>query len=124
MKIAVTARGPVPESAVDERLGRAYWILVFNVIDDSWYAIDNSLIRNSPHGAGERAAKAMVDHGVEVVITGETGPKAFRTLNSAGIGVCHGAAGTAEEMVRAWKNGKLVPAVAPNDFGSPYCLIK
>jgi predicted Fe-Mo cluster-binding NifX family protein len=48
----------------------------------------------------------------EAVITGHCGPKAFRTLQAAGIQVVVGADGTVADAVEQFKSGELVPSDA------------
>ena len=57
--------------------------------------------------AGIQAAKNVLDFGVEAVISGNVGPKAFATLNAAGITVYTGASGTVQETLEAFKAGNL-----------------
>lgn len=122
MKIAISARGPSPDADIDQSFGRAYWYLIYELSSKEWIAIDNSDIRNALGNAGQMASELLKEHNVDVVITGETGPKAFRCLTALGIQVFHGAAGSAEETLLAWSLQKLTAAEKPNGKGSPYCL--
>jgi predicted Fe-Mo cluster-binding NifX family protein len=119
MKIAVTAQGPEPDSQVDQRFGRAYWILFYDQTSDSWEALENSGARNAPQGAGIQAAQQVSDRQAKVLITGVTGPKAFKALTAAGIRVVHGAAGTAREALQAYRQGRLTEASAEMAVGAP-----
>ncbi len=118
MKIAITAMGATPNDSVDERFGRAYWILFYDDEADSWDAFDNSEARNAMQGAGIRAAQAVADRGAEVVVTGATGPKAFQALSAAGIKIYHGAKGTtAAQALEAMQGDELEVASAPSSPG-------
>ena len=119
MKITVTARGPTPDSPVDERFGRAYWLLVYDEQTDGWEAVDNAEARNAVQGAGIRAAQEVAARGVGAVLTGVTGPKAYRALDAAGIAVYHGIRGTARDAVAAWRAGRLDRAAAGDALGRP-----
>ena len=123
MKLAVTAKGPHPESPVDECLGRARWLLIYDLNDGSWEAIDNTLNRNAREGAGKACVNFLVDLGAEVVISGEAGPKAFRCLNLCGAKLYYCQSGSAETAVQAWRDGQLAEASMPNEAGNPYCLM-
>ncbi len=123
MKIAISARGPTPFSDIDERFGRAYWFLVYSDEDDSWVPVENSENRALANGAGSSTAEMMKELSVDQVLTGETGPKAFRVLSQAGIKVCHGVCGLVSDVYDAWKNQELPTAKAANDNGSPNCLM-
>lgn len=119
MKIAVTAQGSDPDSKVDQRFGRAYWILFYDEAADSWEALENSSARNAVQGAGIQAAQQVADRRAGVLVTGVTGPKAFKALDAAGIQVMHGAAGTVRETLQAYREGKLTRASAEMAVGAP-----
>lgn len=123
MKIAVTAKGPSPDSPADERLGRAYWLMIYNLNEDTWQPVDNSENRNAPCGVGKLTAQTLIEFDVEIVITGEAGPKAFRILHTAGIQVFYHDFGTVSEVLEKWQAGTLKQAKAPNETGNPYCLM-
>lgn len=123
MKIAITACGPTADCSIDERLGRAYWILLYHVEEDAWSIIDNSENRNAAQGAGKLTAQALVQLGTTHVLTGEIGPKAFRILKASGARIYLGAAGSAAGALLAWQRGDLREAEAPNEIGSPHCLL-
>lgn len=123
MRIAISARGPNPHCEVDDSFGRAYWFIIYDEGKTQWDAVDNSETRNSQENAGVKACKILNELGVEALITGETGPKAFRALSEAGISVYHEASGTVEESYIAWHKGLLKKADHANSQGSPYCLV-
>jgi predicted Fe-Mo cluster-binding NifX family protein len=110
MKIAITAQGQSSQSIVDPRFGRAAWLLIHDDSNNSWESIDNIAGRDSAHGAGIQAAQKVADHGVEALITGAIGPKAFTSLTAGRIRIYHGATGTAQEALAAFKAGKLKEA--------------
>ncbi len=122
MKLAITARGPGPEFEIDESFGRAYWILVVDLATGKWQAIDNRQTRQVTENAGLLTSRKLVEAKVSLLLTGETGPKAFRALEAAGIEVFHGASGTVFEAVKIWQEGMLARAEAANTLGSPDCL--
>lgn len=123
LRIGVTSRGQSPMSEICEQFGRAYWILIYCPIEYRWQAIDNGPNRTRSHDAGIATAETLITAGVKVVLTGETGPKAFRTLNTAGILVVHNVRGVVEEAMRDWLSGRLQLATTANDPGSPNCLL-
>lgn len=123
MKVAISARGPNPNSEVDESFGRAYWFIIYDEATTLWSAVDNSEIRNSHDNVGVKASRLLTELGVDVLITGETGPKAYRALSEEGIDVFHDASGTVQETYLAWQRGLLRKAAHANSQGSPYCLV-
>jgi len=122
-KIAITACGDSSVAQIYERFGRTYWLLIYDPDNDSWQAIDNQENRNCLQGAGLATAKELIRSGADVVLTGETGPKAFRTLKAAGIEVVQNVSGSVFEVVQSWLGGDLELATAANDAGSPDCLM-
>jgi len=85
MKIAFTSTGDQLESKMDLRFGRAIGFFVIDTEQKSQEWIANDQNRASNHGAGIQAAQTIMNHKVEVVVTGNLGPKAFSALNQAGI---------------------------------------
>ncbi|GAB4556326.1 MAG: NifB/NifX family molybdenum-iron cluster-binding protein [Geothermobacteraceae bacterium] len=122
MKVAISSCGPTPDCLIDERLGRAYWLLIYSFEDDTWDAVDNSGNRAAACNAGLRTAETLVEMGVTHVLTGEVGPKAFRILRNAGVRLFLGASGTAAGALLGWQRGEIAEAPAPNQSGSPFCL--
>lgn len=110
MKIAITAQGNTPESIVDPRFGRAAWLLIHDEDSNSWQAVDNIAGINAAHGAGIQAAQKVADHQAQALVTGAIGPKAFASLQAAKIRIFHGATGTAQEALAAFKAGQLKEA--------------
>lgn len=107
MKAAVTAAGKTPEEAVDARFGRAGGFIVYDLESGDWEYLDNEQNLNALSGAGVQSAQNLADHGVQTVITGHVGPKAFSVLSAAGIRAFVGATGTVNEAIRAYKAGEL-----------------
>ncbi|MDY7010113.1 MAG: NifB/NifX family molybdenum-iron cluster-binding protein [Planctomycetota bacterium] len=107
MKVAITSQGTEPNSQVDSRFGRAKYFVVADTVTGEFSAHDNSQNLNAVQGAGIQAGRNVVALGVEAVITGNTGPKAFAALQAGGVKVYIGATGTVAEAVERFKAGKL-----------------
>jgi len=107
MKIAVTAREPSVDSFVDQRFGRARYILVVNTDTGRSEPHDNEVNLNSTQGAGIQTAGNVAALGVGAVLTGHVGPNAFRVLTAAGIDVYAGLEGTVDRVVGEFIDGKL-----------------
>ncbi len=110
MKIAVTAQGRDLDAAVDPRFGRATCFVVVDTETGAFSVTDNAQNLNAPQGAGIQAGKNVVDLGVEALITGNVGPKAFATLTAAGIAIHTGATGSVGEAIEQFKAGALESA--------------
>jgi predicted Fe-Mo cluster-binding NifX family protein len=109
MKIVVTATGESLDSPVDQRFGRAAKFIMFDTDTGEHQAVDNSQNLNAAQGAGIQAAENVSRLDAQYVITGHCGPKAFRTLQAAGIKVIVGAEGTVAEAIEKFKSGELTP---------------
>ncbi|MFW5860576.1 MAG: NifB/NifX family molybdenum-iron cluster-binding protein [Planctomycetota bacterium] len=110
MRIAVTTTGTAPSASVDRRFGRAQRFLIVDTGSDTVEVVDNTQNLQAAQGAGIQAAQNVADADVDVLLTGHVGPKAFATLQAAGITVVTGAAGTVEEAVAAFLAGEIRPA--------------
>ena len=114
MKVAITSQGKDLGAPVDPRFGRAAFILIVDMDDNSIEVLDNTENVNAFKGAGIQAAASVADKGAEVLLTGYCGPKAYQTLAAAGIKVANDASGTVEEVLADYKSGKLVYADSAN----------
>ena len=117
MKIVVTSQGTNLDSPVDPRFGRAKHFLLVDTETMQTTAHDNAQNLNAPQGAGIQAAQAVFNLGAGAVITGNVGPKAFTTLQAAGIAVYLGASGTVREAVEQFQAGRLQLADSANVEG-------
>jgi len=117
VKIALTASGASLDAPLDPRFGRAARFVVVDTVTGNVTVHDNTPNLNAAQGAGIQAAEAVSQLGVEVVITGHCGPKAFRALQAAGIQVVTGATGTAKEAVARYQKGELKPATSADVEG-------
>lgn len=117
MKIAVTASGKEMTDRVDPRFGRAGFFITVDTETGEAHAHDNGQNLNAPQGAGIQAAQNVAELDVEAIITGNVGPKAFRTLNAAGIKIYLCAASTVEEAVNSFKAGTLQEVTEANVDG-------
>jgi len=107
MKVVITAQGQDLESLVDPRFGRCGWFIVADTETGEYRVVSNEQNLNAARGAGIQAAENAGRQGVEAVITGHCGPKAFRTLKAAGIKIFTGAGGTVAESLESFKSGRL-----------------
>jgi len=85
MKILITALNNSLDASMDPRFGRASWFAVKDLDSDEIEFIDNDKNLNAMQGAGVQSGQKAVDLGVNAVITGHVGPKAFQVLNAANI---------------------------------------
>lgn len=106
--ISVTREGEGMQALMDSRFGRAEAFLVVDrKTGDVVETIENASVAAS-HGAGTAAANTMRSGGVEAVISGRFGPKAFDTLRALGIETWVAPPGiTAGEALRMLESGEL-----------------
>ena len=114
MIVAVTAQSDDPQSDIDPRFGRAQFFHIINTEDGALEVVDNSKSVNTMQGAGIQAAETLSKHKVEVLLTGHCGPKAFRTLNAAGIKIVIGVEGKITDAVDKFKKGEFKYTDSPD----------
>lgn len=107
MKVAVTSQGKELTSEVDQRFGRAKFLLVVDTETGDFKVHDNEVNLNAVQGAGIQTGQNIANLGVEAVITGNVGPNAFKTLNAADVKIFLAEKQTVTEAVESFKAGKL-----------------
>ncbi len=114
MRVAIPATGPARTDEVDPRFGRTRWFLLADTETGAVEAHDNTPNLEAAQGAGIQAAQRVVELGAEAVVTSNAGPKAFRVLRAAGVRVYRCEAGTAEEVLALFREGRLAELDAAN----------
>ena len=107
MKLAFTSTGKELDSNLDPRFGRTSFFIMVDPETMAFEVVENSQNFNLPQGAGIQAGKTIVDHHVDVLITGHCGPKAFKVLQNAGIKIMTGAGGKVIDAIEQFNNGEL-----------------
>lgn len=110
MKVAFTTSGVELDGPLDSRFGRAPRFLVYDLDRDDFMIIDNRQNLNATQGAGIQSAENVARMGVEAVVTGHCGPKAFRVLKAAGIKVMNTDAPTVSQALKLFKAGQIPEA--------------
>ena len=106
-KIAcITSTGSGLDDQTDPKFGRCSY---FAIIDLG--SLSNKIIANAnkggSSGVGIVTAQLVVNEGVDVVVTGQVGPKAEQVLKAAGIQIITGVSGTVREAVDKNFNKKI-----------------
>jgi len=112
MRVATSAKVPNLESEVDPRFGRCRCFLIVDTDTLKFEALDNAGIAASG-GAGIAAAQAVINQGVQAIITGNLGPNAHQVLSQAGIEVFAGASGKIRDVIEKFKAAGLKEATGP-----------
>mgnify|MGYP001183612451 CR=1 FL=1 len=109
MKVAITSYGEDLSSKMDLSFGRAKWFVVVDTESGIVEAHSNKQNYNAAQGAGIQAAQNISNLEVEVILTGNVGPNAFRTLNAAGIQIfiIDKEVKTVEDALSRWKAGNV-----------------
>jgi len=116
--MAITSEGPSLEDRVDPRFGRAAGFLVVNLETMDNRYLSNGQSQVMAQGAGIQAAELMARNGVDWVLTGYVGPKAFKALAAAGIKVGQNLEGlTVRQALERFKSGLVEPASGANREG-------
>ncbi|MHB8772899.1 MAG: NifB/NifX family molybdenum-iron cluster-binding protein [Syntrophales bacterium] len=117
MKVAVTATGEDLNSQVDRVFGRARRFLITD--GETVEVLENSQNVNAAQGAGIQAARQIANKAVDILLTGNVGPNAFRALDAASIRVFQFGTDTltVRDALAAWKEGRLQEVKGPTAQG-------
>ena len=117
MKIAISSDGKDLDSNVDQRFGRAAYFIIYDTDTDQFDVVENTQNLQAAQGAGIQAAQNVVRQKVQLVISGNFGPKAFATLDAAGIKMAFRSSGNVREALEAVKSGGIEYAKNANVEG-------
>lgn len=121
MKICVTSDGNNLDSKVDPRFGRCQYFIIADTDTLAFEAVQNPNTE-AMGGAGVQSGQLVASKSVKAVLTGNVGPNAFQTLQSAGIDVVTGISGPVKDAIEKYKKGELKPTQGPSvnsKFGMP-----
>lgn len=109
MKIAVSSKGQSLHDAVDTHFGRCAGFVIHDSNTQTSSFLSNSQQQNATDGAGIQTAKLIVNADVDVLITGQIGPKAMQVLSQTQIQIFSSSAGSVEGAIDAWQRNELQP---------------
>ncbi len=108
MKVAITSTGDSLDSKVDVRFGRAKGFIIYDLDSNNYTYIENAQGLSLMKGAGIQTAQNVVSHGVQAIITGHIGPKAYQVLGAAGVDVfLVSEDSTVKQAIEDFKNNRL-----------------
>ena len=113
MKIAFSSTGMDLNSEIDPRFGRCAYFLIVNPDDMSFEAFENESMTLGG-GAGIQSGQFIASKDAQVIITGNIGPNASRTLSAAGIDMIVGVSGPIKDAIERYKKGELSPTEGPS----------
>ena len=119
MKVAIAASGEDLNSPVDRVFGRARYFVITDPEETIVEVLENSQNVNAAQGAGIQSARQIANKSVDVVLTGNIGPNAFRALEAGSIRVFQFGSDTltVRDALAAWKEGRLQEVKAPTAKG-------
>jgi predicted Fe-Mo cluster-binding NifX family protein len=117
VKIVFTTSGNDLNAPLDSRFGRSPKFLVYDLESETFEVVDNRQNLDAPQGAGIQSAETVARLGVNALVTGHCGPKAFRVLTAAGIRIYHTDAPTVAAALEQYRAGKLPEAKAADVEG-------
>lgn len=105
--VAVSSEGPTLEDLLDPRFGRAGGFVRVDGATGRVSYLDNGAAQVRAQGAGIQAAELLAQAGVQVLLTGQVGPKAAAALEAAGIRAVEGFGGmTVAAALAAFQAGE------------------
>ena len=116
MKICVTSVSGNLDAQVDQRFGRCQYFVIVESDSMQFETVPNLAV-TSASGAGIQATQTIASKKVQVLITGNVGPKAFQALYAAGITIITGASGKVRAVIEKYKKGLLSETKAPTVGG-------
>ena len=111
MKVGISSAGPSLNDPIDARFGRCEYFIIVDPVTMQHEAIPNQSV-SSTSGAGISSAQLLVDRDVDLVLTGNLGPKAANVFAAAGIPVITGMRGTVKDAAKRYATGAEVGAPA------------
>ena len=108
MKIILSSIGPDLSFDIDQKFGRCSYLIVYDSSTKDSRVIKNILTREKQR-LGISTGKKVISEGAEVVISGNIGPRAFQTLDSANIPVYLSPIVAGYEALEMFENEELTP---------------
>ena len=108
MKIAISSSGKELKSNVDKVFGRCAYFIFAEIKDKKIVSVEavENINAQKTGGAGISAAQTVADKKVNVLITGNVGPRALDVLKQFGIEIYNGS-GKVKEVLEKFMDGKL-----------------
>ncbi|KPJ72304.1 dinitrogenase iron-molybdenum cofactor biosynthesis protein [candidate division TA06 bacterium DG_78] len=113
MKICITSQGDNLDSDVDPRFGRCKYFIFVDTDTLEFEATQNPNLE-AMGGAGIQSGQLVAGKQVKAVVTGNVGPNAFQTLQTAGIDIITGVSGSVKEAIEKYNKGEVKPTQSPS----------
>lgn len=115
MRVAIPVKGNKDEEMLDDRFGRCERFLYIDTRSGKRYSKANEA--KGMGGAGIMAAQSVVSEDVNILITPDLGPNAFKVISAARIDVYQARGGLVNDLLKDLEDGKLVKSSKPTVEG-------
>jgi len=115
MKVCITSEGETLDDQVDVRFGRCLYFIIVEIEDNIpkiLKVISNPNSDIGRGGAGISSAEIVGNEGVDVIITGNIGPRAFNVLKQLNIEIYQGK-GKIRDVIQRFVKGELPKVESP-----------
>ncbi|MGM0370864.1 MAG: NifB/NifX family molybdenum-iron cluster-binding protein, partial [Bacillota bacterium] len=102
------------KTKLDARFGRASYFAVVDTENDNLEFIANGA-KNASSGAGVQAAQTVADAGVDVLISGNIGPKAFDGLQRTDLEIYSAKEESIEQVIKDYQANNLTKLDSPTN---------
>ena len=108
MKIAISAKGKITDDLIDMRFGRCEHFQIHDTELKVVKVLENKG-ESASGGAGIVAANKLIDENVDVIITGNLGPNAFKIIDVSDIKSykCDSDTTSIKEALEKYNNNEL-----------------
>ena len=106
MKIAISAQHEGLDSPFEPRFGRVPGFVLFDTETEATAFLDNAKHQDLTQGAGIKTAQALAKQGVDVLLTGNIGPKAMQALSKSSIEIRQTKGSTVGEVLSSYLSGR------------------
>jgi len=103
------------DSPVDERFGRARYVVIVDPETGDFEAVDNLANVQASQGAGVQTAQEVASRQIQWLLTGAVGPKALQALSAGGVLIGTGISGTVRDTLDRFRAGGFAQAPGPGD---------
>lgn len=112
MKIAISATGKDIDSLLDMRFGRCDFFQIYDSESEEFKVVENKG-QSSGGGSGIVASQQLIDENVNVIITGNLGPNAFKIIEKAEIKPYKCGNISIKSVLEKFNNGELGEIAIP-----------
>jgi len=106
MKIGISSSGIIISSLADLRFGRCSNFAIYDTEENSYRFIKNNA-QQAEGGAGIAAAQQLIAEDVEIILTGNMGPNAYKVIKGNDIKIYRISNVSIEKAVQLFKEAKL-----------------